>query len=323
MYSLGDYLELTTTEATRQWRSILERTPAIGRQVPFVPIETLLCLAASLLINHRRYGGSTAHKAGSPVVEMATLFKRPASSILEKMRNLDGTRVNGAKWDLLAGTTLLARPEALAAIYRTIMATARAVGVTTTELPDFLEIEQGGAWQMLGQEELTQSDLERAAESELSDWAVRSDLTELEVERIVLAKARVGQHRFARDVLANCGQRCVFCGLGLSGGAGRLLLASHIKPWRDSNAKEKLDLRNGLAACPVHDVAFDSGLITVNGGLRVHLSDKLKSGLIDDPVASRYFGSPPMSTSLLLPPGAKEPRAEYLSWHKERVFAAN
>ena len=34
-----------------------------GRQVAFLPAETLLCLAASFLVNHPHFGGSTAHQA--------------------------------------------------------------------------------------------------------------------------------------------------------------------------------------------------------------------------------------------------------------------
>ena len=65
---------------------------------------------------------------------------------------------------------------------------------------------------------------------------------------------------FALNVLSNGGQRCVFCGLkSLAFGAKRMLVAGHIKPWKDSASSERLDLRNGLAACPSHDVAFDTG----------------------------------------------------------------
>jgi len=53
-----------------------------------------------------------------------------------------------------------------------------------------------------------------------------------------------------------------------------MLLAGHIKPWKDSTPAERLDLRNALAACPAHDVAFDTGLLTVNGGLRIHLASQ-------------------------------------------------
>jgi putative restriction endonuclease len=75
--------------------------------------------------------------------------------------------------------------------------------------------------------------------------------TEQQTECIRLAVARVGQHLFALNVLANCGGRCVFCGLNPgSFGAKRMLVAGHIKPWNDSTSAERLDLRNGLAAYP-------------------------------------------------------------------------
>jgi putative restriction endonuclease len=54
---------------------------------------------------------------------------------------------------------------------------------------------------------------------------------------------------FALNVLSNCDQRCIFCGLNPSAfGAGRMLVAGHIKPWKDSAPSERLDPRNGLAA---------------------------------------------------------------------------
>lgn len=55
--------------------------------------------------------------------------------------------------------------------------------------------------------------------------------------------------------------------------------ASHTKPGKDSNPTERLDPRNGPAACPAHDVAFDAGLLTVNGGLRIHIADS-SSGVV-------------------------------------------
>ena len=74
-----------------------------------------------------------------------------------------------------------------------------------------------------------------------------------QTEQIILAAARVGQHVSAVNVLINCGKRCVFCGLKpLAFGAKRMLVAGHIKPWKDSAPSERLDLRNGLAACPDH-----------------------------------------------------------------------
>lgn len=67
-------------------------------------------------------------------------------------------------------------------------------------------------------------------------------------------------------------------------------MASHVKPWRDSTNQERTDPRNGVAACPVHDAAFDAGLLTVNGGLRIHHSEPLRHSLAHDEGSSRFFG---------------------------------
>jgi acetylornithine deacetylase/succinyl-diaminopimelate desuccinylase-like protein len=57
-------------------------------------------------VNHRHFGGSTAHRAPEPVPSLARLFSRPPSSVLAKMANLDGSRAHGGKWDVLAGAIL-------------------------------------------------------------------------------------------------------------------------------------------------------------------------------------------------------------------------
>jgi putative restriction endonuclease len=95
---LADYLDLTVGQAREQLRALASRRPARGgRQVAFLPAETLLCLAASFLVNHRHFGGTTAHQAPEPVPSLARLFSRPPSSVLAKMANLDGSRSHGAR----------------------------------------------------------------------------------------------------------------------------------------------------------------------------------------------------------------------------------
>ena len=90
------------------WSAV--RCSRAGRS-PFLPVETLLCLAASFLVNHRHFGGGTAHRAPEPVPSLARLFSRPPSSVLAKMANLDGSRSHGARWDVLAGAKLrMTRP---------------------------------------------------------------------------------------------------------------------------------------------------------------------------------------------------------------------
>jgi putative restriction endonuclease len=237
------------------------------------------------------------------------------------MANLDGSRSHGARWDVLAGAMLRDDPARFSVVYRVLLHAARAEGIGLALLPDFLALEHGGELALLGQEELDISVLEAELRDQISQRHGNSMWPDLETERILLAAARVGQHVFARQVLANCGGKCVFCGLQPSVfGAARMLLAGHIKPWKDSSPAERLDLRNGLAACPAHDVAFDTGMLTVNGGLRIHLARPLADAIQTDALARHYYGRPPLRELILLPEGARPPARKYLDWHRQKVF---
>ncbi len=327
---LADYLHITEQDARRQWRSIADRHPrpdvAGWRQVDFLPAEALLCLAASLLVNHRRYGGATSHRAPAPVPELAALFRRTPASILAKMANLDGSRPNGARHEVEAAAALLSHVELLLANYRTILVGARSTGIGERELPDFLsgdrlDLDAG----LIGQDELAAEDIRAAIDHRLLRLNGRMGGAANEVtEQLLMAAVRIGQHRFATDVLVNCGRRFVFCGLtpGAALEGKGLLVASHIKPWRVSSDRERLDPTNGIAACPSHDVAFDRGLLWVNGGLRIHAGTSLVEARSADTAMAASFGQPPIADALVLPSGALPPGPSYLQWHRLNVAAA-
>lgn len=76
-------------------------------------------------------------------------------------------------------------------------------------------------------------------------------------EATVKAKERITQSQF-RHTLLQKQHRCLVCGLDCS----KLLIASHIKPWANSNDQEKIDSNNGLLLCAIHDKLFDKGLIS-------------------------------------------------------------
>lgn len=323
MLTADDYLFITPSGAREQWRSITQRTkPADGRrQVDFIPVETLTCLAASLVVDHRRYGGSTSHKAVEPVPSLADLFKRPNSSVLAKMANLDGSRTNGARHEMEVAARLLNNENELADVYRLILGAARDVGITEEALPDFLYLEDDdGPVTFLGQDEINPGDIAGAVRQRLSESV--DQLT----EKMLTATIRVGQHRFAREVLRNHEHRCLFCGLAVAFDGRRtprLLLASHIKPWRDCDSRERLDISNGLTACPTHDVAFDTGLITVTPELRIEVRPDLEHAVATNPGVSAAFGRPPLAERLLLPVGALPPHPTYLEWHRTRIYGGN
>ena len=304
MAGLEDYLDLTVGQARDQYRALVSRRPVPGKQVTFTPVETLLCLAASFVVNPRQFGGTNVHRAPQPVPELARLFSRSPSSVLEKMRNLSGSRPHGATWDTRASARLRDDPARFSRIYRVLLGAARAEGIGSDRLPDFLKLEDGGELVLLGQEELDLSVVDEVMRSVITRTAGGGDWTESETEQIVLGAVRVGQHVFARNVLANCGNRCVFCGFKPPSAPNgkRLLAAGHIKPWKDSSPSERLDPRNGLAACPAHDAAFDKGMITVKSGLRIHLASSLANAVQADALAMQFYGRPPIRETLLPPP---------------------
>ena len=249
----------------------------------------------------------------------------PGATTRRRWDNLDGSRANGAKHEVEMADRVLNTPGLLAGLYRLVVKTARATHVDAVRLPDFLLLEHDDSdLLLLGQEELGQADVEQSVQGAAARWsAQRGDLDDQVTERLLVAAAQVGQHRFADGVLRNHGHQCVFCGLSIQSDgqrASRMLVASHIKPWRTSSNVERLDVGNGLAACPTHDVAFDTGLLMVNGGLRIHVAPHLQHAAINDPATRAAFGRPPLADRLLLPDLASPPGSIYLDWHRANVF---
>ncbi|MGY2873822.1 hypothetical protein ACVW00_001012 [Marmoricola sp. URHA0025 HA25] len=143
--TLHDYLSPNRQRLTANWLDLLDRTwSGSKRQATFTPVETVLCQAASLRVRHNAFGGGSAEQAPTPVPELAALFKRPASSILAKMANLDGTRPNGGQFDAEVGQTLGSDLSQLAHVYRHVLEAARDCGIDATVLPDFLGCEVAG-----------------------------------------------------------------------------------------------------------------------------------------------------------------------------------
>lgn len=320
MAELDDYLYLSEKDARAQWVQILRRIPR-GRQEKFTPVEVVLSYALFFVMDPHRYGKSTIHRAPEILRLIADLFVRTPSSIQLKMLNLDGSRKNAGKHEWRFFAEMATNPEMFPSLFGTAIAAAREVGIDSRRLPNFLHINGIHDFDLLGQEELSGSTFNTVVE--LKAAKKRAELavsTEDETVRIVEQTIRLGQHRFAAQVLSNYDHSCAFCGFAPRSIPGnKLLVASHIKPWSVSTDSERLDPRNGIAACPVHDAAFDSGLITVNGGLRVHRSPALnRSAAIDQNVAS-YFGDS-LANVLLVPDGASSPKNNYLQWHKTNIF---
>jgi predicted restriction endonuclease len=87
-----------------------------------------------------------------------------------------------------------------------------------------------------------------------------------------LVNARKGQGLFRARVLAQWHNRCAVTGYSDT----RFICASHIKPWRASDDRERLDRFNGLPLIPSIDKAFDIGFVSFNAFGNILISDQLE-----------------------------------------------
>lgn len=127
-----------------------------------------------------------------------------------------------------------------------------------------------------------------------------------ETTREALVKARIGQGRWRRDLLRHWSGKCAVTGLEVE----PLLRASHIKPWRDSDNRERLDVFNGFMFGPAYDAAFDLGLITFKNDGGIVVSNRLPTNQL----VAAGISDVAALTSLV------DQQRSYLTHHRESVF---
>jgi putative restriction endonuclease len=109
-------------------------------------------------------------------------------------------------------------------------------------------------------------------ENELEESKEEEDIKQSilpETQREQLIQARLGQGLFRANV-ESIESRCRVTGLADK----RLLVASHIKPWRDATNAERLDGCNGFLMSPHVDKLFDKGWISFSDAGRILLADR-------------------------------------------------
>ena len=126
-----------------------------------------------------------------------------------------------------------------------------------------------------------------------------------------IVATRLNQDFFREAVLSSYRYAC--CITGMTG--PDLLIASHIKPWKDSDwKKERTNPRNGLCLNALHDKAFDRGLLTVLPDFTIRVSSKLSG--TDEGTA--WIKQCNKQTIIL--PDKFLPSKEYLEYHNDVVF---
>lgn len=128
----------------------------------------------------------------------------------------------------------------------------------------------------------------------------------IKTSKITQQEVRIGQERFRRQLLANISV-CPITGIYDT----RLLVASHIKPWRVSDDFERLDKYNGFIFSPTIDRLFDIGLITFDKNKILLVSKSLDINNL------KHIGIEPYKKYEELP---IKNRVNYLEYHQNYIF---
>ncbi len=90
------------------------------------------------------------------------------------------------------------------------------------------------------------------------------------------------------------------------------LIASHIKPWRDSSNDERLSSENGLLLTPTIDHLFDKGFISFEGGGDLIISP------VADPTSLQRMGLPTEHRVKVGP--FSEGQRKFLDYHRDNIL---
>lgn len=125
---------------------------------------------------------------------------------------------------------------------------------------------------------------------------------------VTIAKTRVGQAIFRRNLDVMFGHKCCITGINQR----EVLVASHILPWNIADSRQKIDPNNGLLLNSFHDSLFDKYLMTVYKDGTIDYLDSLKGGLgsVYDKMCSPY--------SRIDLPGGYSPLKVAFDYHNRR-----
>jgi hypothetical protein len=152
-----------------------------------------------------------------------------------------------------------------------------------------------------------------APEEDIEEWerrvevAITADAAIRETQRTALIQARRGQGLF-RDNVRSIERACRVTKVARA----EHLIASHVKPWRDSKNEERLDGENGLLLTPTVDHLFDKGFISFENNGELIISP------VTDSVSLRRMGiddHSPVNVGTF-----SEGQRRYLEFHRENVL---
>lgn len=115
----------------------------------------------------------------------------------------------------------------------------------------------------------------------------------LGLDRSTITKVRVNQHFFRSIVLAGYQSRCAVCELPFT----PLLVAAHIVPWSVDKTL-RMNPRNGICLCVLHERAFDRGLIIFSADYKIAVPSSVRTAGQTESVASNFIRFDGMTLNL-------------------------
>lgn len=128
-----------------------------------------------------------------------------------------------------------------------------------------------------------------------------------ETTKEAIVESRIGQGQFRKELINFWEEKCAVTGVPLTD----ILIASHIKPWKVSNNKERLDVYNGFLLSPNYDKLFDTGYISFGDNGKIIIStvlNKIERDLLK------------ISSADVLTKELDPKHKEYLEYHRDIIL---
>lgn len=240
--------------------------------------ETVLALALYCKIPF-----SKIHKKNPQVIELAKLIGRTPAAVSMKMGNFGRFDAELAE----KGITGLSHGSALdKVVWDEYHLNMQALSETVNKVPYMQEL--------MNVEDITEN---------LPTGSTRS----------TTVQTRVNQGFFRSAVLSAYNRKCCVTGLEVPS----LLIASHIKPWKDSDPEtERTNPCNGLSLNALHHEAFDEGIFTIDTDYRILVSKTAKEHYSSE-VFYDFFGKYEGRTITL--PERFLPSKEMIAYHNSKL----
>jgi len=143
------------------------------------------------------------------------------------------------------------------------------------------------------------------ARADEAEALIKEDSELSDTTKKALINARRGQGKFKRNV-TEINNKCFFTGLSDID----FLRASHIKPWAESDNKERLDGNNGLLLVPHIDHLFDKGYITFMDTGALVISHQLPDEVINTYQLFQYKTDRKLNDEQKI----------YMDYHRNNIF---